>query len=79
MKMWSGRFRQPLNPEFESWQRSFPFDKQLLKQELAASAAYGKLKASDTTRAAAIRNTVRSAYSGSRHGSRLIDNGSPSW
>ena len=45
----------------------------------AASAAYGKLKASDTTRAAAIRNTVRSAYSGSRHGSRLIDNGSPSW
>jgi argininosuccinate lyase len=42
MKMWSGRFRQPLNPEFESWQRSFPFDKQLLKQELAASAAYAR-------------------------------------
>jgi argininosuccinate lyase len=40
MKMWSGRFRQPLNPDFESWQRSFPFDKQLLKQEIAASAAY---------------------------------------
>src|SRR5438445_6166507 len=40
MKMWSGRFRQPLDPDFESWQRSFPFDKQLLKQELAASAAY---------------------------------------
>ncbi len=25
-KMWSGRFREPLNPTFESWQRSFPFD-----------------------------------------------------
>ena len=22
MKMWSGRFRQPLDPEFERWQRS---------------------------------------------------------
>jgi len=21
MKMWSGRFRQPLDPEFERWQR----------------------------------------------------------
>jgi len=40
MKMWSGRFRQPLNPEFESWQRSFPFDKQLLSEEVAASSAY---------------------------------------
>src|SRR3954466_6151521 len=40
MKMWSGRFRQPLNPEFESWQRSFPFDKQLLSEEVAASCAY---------------------------------------
>src|SRR2546423_10663611 len=40
MKMWSGRFRQPLNPEFESWQRSFPFDKQLLSEEIAASSAY---------------------------------------
>ncbi|MCU1286621.1 MAG: argininosuccinate lyase [Acidobacteriales bacterium] len=42
MKMWSGRFRQPLDPGFESWQRSFPFDKQLLNEELAASAAYAK-------------------------------------
>src|SRR6059058_2815386 len=40
MKMWSGRFRQPLNPEFESWQRSFPFDKRLLSEEVAASSAY---------------------------------------
>src|SRR3954471_6552405 len=42
MKMWSGRFRQPLDPGFESWQRSFPFDKQLLNEEIAASAAYAQ-------------------------------------
>ena len=40
MKMWSGRFRQPLDPEFERWQRSFGFDKRLLRYELAASSAH---------------------------------------
>jgi argininosuccinate lyase len=40
MKMWSGRFREPLNPQFERWQRSFPFDQQLLAEELAASRAH---------------------------------------
>jgi argininosuccinate lyase len=40
VKMWSGRFRQPLDPEFEKWQRSFPFDKRLLPFELAASRAH---------------------------------------
>jgi argininosuccinate lyase len=38
--MWSGRFRQPLDAGFESWQRSFPFDRRLLAEELAASRAY---------------------------------------
>jgi len=38
--MWSGRFRQPLDPAFEQWQRSFGFDKRLLKYELEASAAH---------------------------------------
>lgn len=42
MKMWSGRFRQPLDPRFEQWQRSFPFDQKLLPQELAASRAHAK-------------------------------------
>ena len=42
MKMWSGRFRQPLNPEFEAWQRSFPFDQKLLRFELAASRAHAQ-------------------------------------
>jgi len=42
MKMWSGRFRQPLDPEFERWQRSFGFDRILLRYELAASAAHAR-------------------------------------
>ena len=40
MKMWSGRFRQPLDPEFERWQRSFDFDRRLLQHELAASGVH---------------------------------------
>jgi argininosuccinate lyase len=42
MKMWSGRFRQPLDPDFERWQRSFGFDRRLLRYEIAASAAHAK-------------------------------------
>jgi argininosuccinate lyase len=42
MKMWSGRFRQPLNPQFERWQRSFEFDRRLLRYELEASAAHAR-------------------------------------
>src|SRR6266516_1847102 len=40
--MWSGRFREPLDPEFERWQRSFPFDQRLLQEEIAASRAHAK-------------------------------------
>ncbi len=40
--MWSGRFREPLNKQFEQWQRSFPFDWRLLPQEVAASKAHAK-------------------------------------
>ena len=40
MKMWSGRFRQPLDPAFEKWQRSFPYDQRLLPFELDASRAH---------------------------------------
>jgi argininosuccinate lyase len=42
MKMWSGRFRQPLDPAFERWQRSFDFDRRLLTHELAASGAHAR-------------------------------------
>jgi argininosuccinate lyase len=40
--MWSGRFREPLDPAFERWQRSFPFDQRLLKYELQASRVYAR-------------------------------------
>jgi argininosuccinate lyase len=42
MKMWSGRFRQPLDLEFETWQRSFPYDRRLLPFELEASGAHAR-------------------------------------
>ncbi len=42
MKMWSGRFRQPLDADFERWQRSFGFDRRLLQYELAASSAHAR-------------------------------------
>jgi argininosuccinate lyase len=41
-KMWSGRFREPLDPRFEQWQRSFPFDWRLLPQEINASIAHAQ-------------------------------------
>ena len=40
MKMWSGRFQQGPDAEFEQWQRSFPFDRLLLPYEVAASKAH---------------------------------------
>src|SRR5260370_28080774 len=40
--MWSGRFRQPLDPQFEQWQRSFPFDQKLLGYEVEASRAHAQ-------------------------------------
>jgi argininosuccinate lyase len=39
-KMWSGRFREPLDAEFEAWQRSIVFDWRLLEEEIAASKAH---------------------------------------
>ncbi len=54
--MWSGRFREPLDAEFEAWQRSIVFDWRLLDQEVAASKAHasalfaaGILSKSETT------------------------------
>lgn len=40
MKMWSGRFREPLDPAFDAWQRSLRFDWRLLPYEIAASKAH---------------------------------------
>lgn len=41
-KMWSGRFRDRLDPAFEAWQRSFPFDWRLLGAEVRASIAHAR-------------------------------------
>jgi argininosuccinate lyase len=53
VKMWSGRFREPLDPDFEQWQRSLGFDWQLLPQEIAASKAHAR-----TIAAAGILNAA---------------------
>ncbi|HLJ77650.1 MAG TPA: argininosuccinate lyase, partial [Acidobacteriaceae bacterium] len=58
-KMWSGRFREPLDPQFESWQRSLPFDWRLLPQEIAASKAHaGALAAAGIFTAAEAKTTL---------------------
>jgi argininosuccinate lyase len=38
--MWSGRFREPLDADFEQWQKSIVFDWRLLPFEIAASKAH---------------------------------------
>ena len=40
VKMWSGRFREPLDADFEEWQRSIVFDWRLLPKEVAVSKAH---------------------------------------
>ena len=40
MKMWTGRFESNNDADFEQWQRSFPYDRRLLGEEIAASKAY---------------------------------------
>ena len=42
-KMWSGRFREPLDVAFEQWQRSFPFDLRLIEYEIQASKAHARM------------------------------------
>jgi argininosuccinate lyase len=60
MKMWSGRFRQPLDAAFENWQRSFPFDRRLLTQELDASRAYAlALRQAGVLSAEELASTLR--------------------
>ncbi|HEX6494085.1 MAG TPA: argininosuccinate lyase [Acidobacteriaceae bacterium] len=59
MKMWSGRFREPLDARFEEWQRSFGFDWQLLPQEIAASKAHASVLAAAGILSAAECTQVR--------------------
>src|SRR5512147_101731 len=59
--MWSGRFREPLDPQFEQWQRSFAFDVRLLPDELAASRAYARALAKSGVFTAAELDSVLTA------------------
>lgn len=40
MKMWAGRFDTKNDADFEQWQRSFPYDRRLIGEEVAASKTY---------------------------------------
>jgi argininosuccinate lyase len=69
-KMWSGRFRSPLDGEFEAWQRSIVFDWQLLHQEIAASKAHasalcaaGILTKTETAELRAALDAIAEAHS----------------
>lgn len=60
-KMWSGRFREPLDAEFEAWQRSMPFDWRLLDEEVAASKAHAMALAAAGVLNAVELDTLRAA------------------
>lgn len=60
-KMWSGRFREPLDAEFEQWQRSIVFDWRLLKQEVAASNAHASALGAAGVLTAAELSELRAA------------------
>jgi argininosuccinate lyase len=69
VKMWSGRFREPLDQDFEQWQRSLAFDWQLLPQEVAASkahartiAAAGILSTDELARIVGALDAIRDEY-----------------
>jgi argininosuccinate lyase len=57
-KMWAGRFRAALDPQFEAWQRSLRFDWRLLPQELAASKAHARTIAAARILSAAELDTM---------------------
>ncbi len=69
VKMWSGRFREPLDKEFEAWQRSIVFDWRLLEEEIAASKAHASalqaasvLSASEATDLRAALDAIAEAH-----------------
>ena len=59
--MWSGRFQQQQDADFEQWQRSFPFDRILLPYEVAASKAHASALAKAGVLSAAELESTLSA------------------
>jgi argininosuccinate lyase len=79
-KMWSGRFREPLDREFEQWQRSIVFDWRLLQQEIAASKAHtsalfaaGILSKEETTELRAALDAIAADHSSPEGQARVRD------
>jgi argininosuccinate lyase len=79
-KMWSGRFREPLDKEFEAWQRSIVFDWRLLDQEIAASKAHASalcaaciLTAEETAKLRSALDTIAADHA-SDAGKALVRN-----
>jgi argininosuccinate lyase len=77
-KMWSGRFREPLDAEFESWQRSIVFDWRLLDEEIVASKAHASalfaakiLTKDETTELRAALDAIAAEYA-SEAGKALV-------
>ncbi len=62
--MWSGRFREPLDTEFEQWQRSIVFDWRLLEYEIAASKAHASALSAAGILAASEMEEIRAALDG---------------
>ena len=69
MKMWSGRFREPLDPFFDHWQRSIHFDRQILIDEARASKAHalalqaaGVLTADECSKICAALSEITKTY-----------------
>ncbi len=79
-KMWSGRFREPLDAEFEAWQRSIVFDWQLLAEEAAASkahasalAAAGILSSDELFHLRATLDDIAAEYSAPENATKVRD------
>lgn len=79
-KMWSGRFREPLDKEFEQWQRSIVFDWRLLPHEVAASKAHaaalraaGILSESETAELRAALDSVAADHASTEGQARVRD------
>ncbi len=70
-KLWSGRLREPLDPAFEQWQRSFAFDCRLLPEEIAGSRAYARALAKSGIFTAAELESVLEALN--NIASRAVD------
>jgi argininosuccinate lyase len=80
VKMWSGRFREPLDQDFERWQRSIVFDWRLLPQEIAASKAHASalcaakiLTKDETTELRAALDAIAADHA-SEEGQALVRN-----